>query len=632
MFEAQAAYYLNKYLGQYVDGVDPKSLRISVWQGNVVLRDLRVRPEALQDLKLPVTVKAGMLGTLTLKVPWANLGKEPVVVEVDNLYILAAPFKEERNFESEEEVQQFAEEMERMERAAKRRRVESAELDFMEKLNTKAQKKVAATPADEDKGGFLQSYIETIIGNLELRITNVHIRYEDDQTSPGQSFAFGFTLEELSAHTIDDQGNKTFVTAKNMMQVRKAASLKRLAVYFDVSNKLWQEQSDWLQLPSMSWDSVFLPLIHSEIEPGATQSFLLRPVDGSLNYRRRMKGKGQEDEPKQEIGLRLVEIAIHLSRGQYEHVQNLLSVFNLYELSTPHRHLRPPCRPRNAAGARLWWSYAYKALMHRSLGNKMSLHKLKQISETRRMYVKRYVKCLMDGSVGVGGDDAISAMDAELPEWTILVFRQMAHVQVDNAKRKALAEEASRKAARAKTTRWWGWGPTKVDEQLQEQGNGPAEIELSVAPEEWKKLHDLMAVEVEEESGGSANALETLLTVCVNSSAMCLTDEKGQMILEGVLKGTTVVSKTYGQKSSLELAVMSTALLCGEGALLSSGTNQTISTGHDGGNVESLEQAVKLCYTSTPQDRGTNASLMIQLSSGYVTYHDAAIKEVLKFF
>jgi len=423
MFEAQAAYYLNKYLGQYVDGVDPKSLRISVWKGNVVLRDLRVRPEALQDLKLPVTVKAGMLGTLTLKVPWANLGKEPVVVEVDNLYILAAPFKEERNFESEEEVLQFAEEMERIERAAKRRRVESAELDFMEKLSARAQKMVATAPTDEGKGGFLQSYIETIIGNLELRITNVHIRYEDDQTSPGQSFAVGLTLGELSAHTIDDQGNRTFITAKNMKQVRKAASLKHLAVYFDVSNKLWQDQSDWLRLPSTSWDSLFLPLIHSEIEPGATQSFLLRPVDGSLDYRRRMKGEGKEGEPKQEMGLSLVEIAIHISRGQYEHIQNLLSVFNLYELSSPHRHLRPPCRPMNATGARLWWSYAYKALMYRSFGNKISLHKLKQISETRRMYVKHYVQCLIDDGVGFGGDETIAAMDAELPEWTILVFR-----------------------------------------------------------------------------------------------------------------------------------------------------------------------------------------------------------------
>lgn len=76
MFEAQAAYYLNKYLGKYVDGVDPKSLRISVWEGDVVLQNLRVRPEALEELNLPITVKAGLLGTLRLKVGGLNRGRK----------------------------------------------------------------------------------------------------------------------------------------------------------------------------------------------------------------------------------------------------------------------------------------------------------------------------------------------------------------------------------------------------------------------------------------------------------------------------------------------------------------------------------------------------------------------------
>ena len=40
MFEAQALHYLKKYLGTYVEGVDEHSLRISVWQGDVVLKKI----------------------------------------------------------------------------------------------------------------------------------------------------------------------------------------------------------------------------------------------------------------------------------------------------------------------------------------------------------------------------------------------------------------------------------------------------------------------------------------------------------------------------------------------------------------------------------------------------------------
>ena len=68
MFEAQVAYYLNQYLGKYVYGLDPESLKISVWRGDVELRNLQLKPEALQELNLPIIVRAGLLGRLTLKV------------------------------------------------------------------------------------------------------------------------------------------------------------------------------------------------------------------------------------------------------------------------------------------------------------------------------------------------------------------------------------------------------------------------------------------------------------------------------------------------------------------------------------------------------------------------------------
>lgn len=37
-------------------------------QGDVVLKDLKLKAEALNSLKLPVTVKAGFVGKITLKV------------------------------------------------------------------------------------------------------------------------------------------------------------------------------------------------------------------------------------------------------------------------------------------------------------------------------------------------------------------------------------------------------------------------------------------------------------------------------------------------------------------------------------------------------------------------------------
>ncbi len=74
MLESQVAYYLNRYLGTYVEGLNQRDLKISVFKGDVVLKNLRLKPEALADLNLPISVKAGLLGSLTLKARPAAAG------------------------------------------------------------------------------------------------------------------------------------------------------------------------------------------------------------------------------------------------------------------------------------------------------------------------------------------------------------------------------------------------------------------------------------------------------------------------------------------------------------------------------------------------------------------------------
>jgi len=55
-------------------------------------------------------------------------------------------------------------------------------------------------PEDASKKGWLARYGATIIGNLQLTVTNVHIRYEDDLTTPGHPFA-GVGARQMSLAT-----------------------------------------------------------------------------------------------------------------------------------------------------------------------------------------------------------------------------------------------------------------------------------------------------------------------------------------------------------------------------------------------------------------------------------------------
>ena len=80
MFESLVANILNRFLGSYIENFDPKQLNIGIWSGDVKLKNLRLKKESLDKFKLPLDVKFGHIGELTLQIPWSNLKSKPVKV------------------------------------------------------------------------------------------------------------------------------------------------------------------------------------------------------------------------------------------------------------------------------------------------------------------------------------------------------------------------------------------------------------------------------------------------------------------------------------------------------------------------------------------------------------------------
>ncbi|KAJ8307904.1 hypothetical protein KUTeg_014551 [Tegillarca granosa] len=111
VFESLVVDLINKYLGDYVENLDRSQLKLGIWGGDAVLQNLDVKESALDDLDLPVKIKAGHIGKLTLKIPWKNLYTEPVVASIDGLYALAVPniavkYNEEKEEKAKQESKQ----------------------------------------------------------------------------------------------------------------------------------------------------------------------------------------------------------------------------------------------------------------------------------------------------------------------------------------------------------------------------------------------------------------------------------------------------------------------------------------------------------------------------------------------
>lgn len=84
------------------------------------MHSLRLKTSALDKFRLPIDVKEGFLGDLTLSIPWSNLKGKPVRVLVENVYLLASPRNAGADVDEDEEEERA--------QAAKQEKLANAEL------------------------------------------------------------------------------------------------------------------------------------------------------------------------------------------------------------------------------------------------------------------------------------------------------------------------------------------------------------------------------------------------------------------------------------------------------------------------------------------------------------------------
>lgn len=59
-----------------MEGVNTKDLNVGFWSGESKLRNVKLKKSALDRFHLPVDVKEGYLGELTINIPWNNVSDD----------------------------------------------------------------------------------------------------------------------------------------------------------------------------------------------------------------------------------------------------------------------------------------------------------------------------------------------------------------------------------------------------------------------------------------------------------------------------------------------------------------------------------------------------------------------------
>ncbi|XP_060207492.1 uncharacterized protein LOC132635217 [Lycium barbarum] len=594
VLEDQVVYLLQRYLGNYVRGLNKEALKLSVWQGNVELVNMQLKPEALNALKLPVKVKAGFLGSVKLKVPWSRLGQDPVLVHLDRIFLLAEPATQVEG-STEDAVQE-----------AKKSRIREMETKLLE------SKRILQTEMNKS---WMGSLINTIIGNLKLSISNIHIRYEDLESNSGHPFAAGITLEKLSAMTVDDSGNEAFVTGNALDFIQKSVELERLAVYFDSDITPWHIDKPWADLLPQEWVKIFrYGTENGKPADGHIKehSYILQPVTGKAKFSKQRPNPSRDNmEPLQKAVVSLDDVTLCLSKNGYRDLLKLAENFAAFNQRLTYAHLRP--RVSVKSDPRSWWKYAYQALsvQIKKASGKLSWEQVLQYTRLRKKYIALYAALLKSDPDRIVIDDNkdLEEMDHALDAEIILQWRMLAHKFVEQS------VESDSYLKKQKSNKSWfsfGWSNQSVEDESEN---------AELTEEDWERLNNIIGYKEGEEEPLLAthdrrDVPHTTLEVHMKHNASKLGDTSNCLADLSCNKLECYI-KLYSEAKVFDIKLGSYQLWSPNGLLAESATVS-----------ESLVAA--FCYK--PFDSNLDWRLAAKASPCYVTYLKDSIDQIINFF
>jgi vacuolar protein sorting-associated protein 13A/C len=98
----------------------------------------------------------------------------------------------------------------------KRNKLDALDRKIQEDEKLKDNKQPKET---NNKTSYTQKLTEKILDNLEVIISNVHIRYEDSSSSPGVTFSAGCILNQFSISTTDWDWNRIFISRDSNVRI-----------------------------------------------------------------------------------------------------------------------------------------------------------------------------------------------------------------------------------------------------------------------------------------------------------------------------------------------------------------------------------------------------------------------------
>uniref|UniRef100_A0A8C5AE43 Vacuolar protein sorting 13 homolog C n=1 Tax=Gadus morhua TaxID=8049 RepID=A0A8C5AE43_GADMO len=358
VFETLVSDLLNRFIGDYVENLDKSQLKIGIWGDNSLFYFLQ------SEFDVPFRIRAGQVGKLTLKIPWKNLYNDAVVATLDGLYLLVVPGTT---------IKYDADKEERYTQEAKQRELQRIE----DALQMAARR---GKPQDEKKDTLMEKLAAQVIKNIQVKLTSVHIRYEDDVRHNQHAF-----IPSRLAHLQDG----------SLLLGR----LDCLCAYWNVNSPIFYRES-WEVI--LVWPDYLPNVFHTSLE-------FFKPVFASAKMCINPTAELELKTPKANLYLEVQDIAIEITKPQYVTMVDLLQSVDCMVKNGPYRKFRPEVPVHTNIS--IWWGYAFKSILEvhvRRFNRMWSWSNIRQHRENLKAYKAAWkARLLTQGKLSVDTDKQV---------------------------------------------------------------------------------------------------------------------------------------------------------------------------------------------------------------------------------
>jgi vacuolar protein sorting-associated protein 13A/C len=395
------------------------------------------------------------LGDLTLSIPWSDIKNKPVKIFINNLLVLAAP-KGEREYDAKaEEEYEY--------------QVKMSKINAMEESS-----KDSAGLSNEQNATFISQLVTKIVDNVQISIKNIHIRYED-KISNKDPFSVGVSIEELSAHSTDENWMEAFISSSTGL-IHKLLKLSNLAVYWNTDGQSFAGMS-----PSEFRDALSGTIINDTGGP-ITWQYVMRPVSGMGKVK--ICRRPQHGQAKYATDLNFEDLAFVMDDIQYATIFSLFDSFNMYIRSSQYRKFRPSLTSAPKTHPLDWFRYAGTAVLSgiQEKYHRWSWDYFKQRRDDRKSYIDVYTRHRR-GTASATELALQSQLERKLSYSDIRLYRYIANELL--AKENAKLPDPSKTQATSPVKSWgdWWYGSDSTTDAA-------AKIPIQVDPGQLRQLYE----------------------------------------------------------------------------------------------------------------------------------------------